>query len=175
MIKLINLVEPEIIPSLINYIYKEENLSSIHNDKKSRVTKCFNMPNPYKDIYKEKFLNNLDNKENFYLDNNIRSYKYKENGHFIRWHRDVYKRKVDYTCLCLLQHAEEGGDLEFLEPIENSNKANVIKVKFKHPGQAIIFPYDTLHRLTPITKGIRYSFAIWAYRKTNLLNQALGH
>ena len=53
----------------------------------------------------------------------------------------------------LLNDDFEGGDFEI--NLSTPNKVNVKK------GMAIFFPSFVLHRVTPVTKGIRKSLVIW--------------
>jgi PKHD-type hydroxylase len=48
----------------------------------------------------------------------------------------------------------EGGDL-LLHISADPKKAP------KNQGQVILFPSHTLHEVTPVTKGIRYSLVAW--------------
>jgi predicted 2-oxoglutarate/Fe(II)-dependent dioxygenase YbiX len=59
------------------------------------------------------------------------------------------------TVLGALNDNYEGGELEFWEDE---------KIKLK-AGEALIFPSNFLypHQVLPITKGNRYSFAVWIW------------
>ena len=89
------------------------------------------------------------------------TYNSKENGHY-DWHIDSYiggenkninglHRKLSMTLL--LNDDFEGGDFEM-------NLASPEKIEIKK-GRAIFFPSYFLHRVTPVTKGIRKSLVIW--------------
>ena len=89
------------------------------------------------------------------------TYNSKENGHY-DWHVDSYfananqhgtglHRKLSMTLL--LNDDFEGGDFEI-------NLSSPVKVNIKK-GMAIFFPSFVLHRVTPVTKGIRRSIVIW--------------
>ena len=55
----------------------------------------------------------------------------------------------------------EGGDLEFYEyspyPLKNKLKTDHMKKQ----GTIINFPSFVFHRVTPVTKGTRYSLVVW--------------
>ena len=52
----------------------------------------------------------------------------------------------------------EGGHFETMR----LDHGKVIKRKVEAaPGSAIVFPSSTTHRVTPVTKGIRYSIVVW--------------
>ena len=52
----------------------------------------------------------------------------------------------------------EGGHFETMV----LDHGKVVKTKVQAtPGSAIIFPSNTQHRVTPVTKGIRYSVVVW--------------
>jgi len=89
------------------------------------------------------------------------TYSSKEKGHY-DWHIDSYvgnlnpqgtglHRKLSMTLL--LNDDFEGGDFEI-----NLSQPQKIEVK---KGRAIFFPSFVLHRVTPVTKGIRKSLVIW--------------
>lgn len=74
------------------------------------------------------------------------------------WHMDCgigiqNQRKVSVTVQLSDPNDYEGGDLQFnLGPILPSPRLK---------GSAVIFPSFFLHRVTPITKGVRKSFVLW--------------
>lgn len=89
------------------------------------------------------------------------TYNSKENGHY-DWHTDSYfvnpnphgtglHRKLSMTLL--LNDDFEGGDFEI-------NLSSPTKINIKK-GTAIFFPSFVLHRVTPVTQGIRKSLVIW--------------
>ena len=74
------------------------------------------------------------------------------------WHMDCgieiqNQRKISVTVQLSDSHEYEGGDLQF----------NIGKeiVAHREQGAAIIFPSFYLHRVTPVTKGVRKSFVLW--------------
>ena len=85
--------------------------------------------------------------------------KYVDGGHY-DWHVDSFapfenglQRKL--SCSLLLNDASEyeGGALE----IKDVTKAVPTK-----KGSVIVFPSILLHRVTPVTSGVRYSAVCWA-------------
>lgn len=72
------------------------------------------------------------------------------------WHMDCirYPRKLSMTIF--LNDDYEGGDFE----ICTGDQTNAQKIKGK-PGDAILFPSFIVHRVAPVTKGIRKSLVIW--------------
>jgi PKHD-type hydroxylase len=102
--------------------------------------------------------------------------KYKE-GQFYDWHcddwREPYKedgprnnkiRKLSVTVSLSDPATYEGGDLEFdFRDGEHSLNVQNIEVcdKIKPRGSLVVFPSFVWHRVTPVTKGTRYSLVIW--------------
>lgn len=88
-------------------------------------------------------------------------YKASDSGHFV-WHSDIGsgpaagKRKL--TLVLQLSDADsyEGGDLEVM-PGAHTLTAN------REQGCVSIFPSFTLHQVTPVTSGTRYSMTVWAH------------
>lgn len=79
-------------------------------------------------------------------------------GHHYTWHTDTFTlagketdRKI--TVICLLNDGFEGGDFEM-----RLYKDYVVPMK---KGVIIAFPSILLHRVTPVTKGVRYSATMW--------------
>jgi len=81
-------------------------------------------------------------------------------GGFYDWHMDSdvnfahepTVRKISMTCLLSHESEFEGGELQ-IEKEEN-------KVILKQ-GQAVFFASFILHRVAPITKGVRKSLVMW--------------
>jgi len=57
----------------------------------------------------------------------------------------------------------EGGDLEFQTymPSHSKEKKILNTKEIKKQGTIITFPSFVMHRVTPVTKGIRYSLVMW--------------
>jgi len=84
-------------------------------------------------------------------------------GHY-RWHSDYgtsqnseFTRKLSASLLLTDPSEYEGGDLEFLDYHGN----NVFAPKQR--GSIIVFDSRVPHRVTPVTKGKRYSLVTWMY------------
>lgn len=83
---------------------------------------------------------------------------YDDGGHY-GWHMDIgpapiNHRKVSITIQLSDPDDYEGGELELW------TGAGIQNVE-KHKGCAILFPSYMLHRITPVTKGIRKSLVLW--------------
>ncbi|MEH6648387.1 2OG-Fe(II) oxygenase [Sulfitobacter sp.] len=88
-------------------------------------------------------------------------YKSSESGHFA-WHSDIGggpasgKRKL--TLVLQLSGADtyDGGNLEIMPGAQ-------ILTANRGQGCVSIFPSFTLHQVTPVKSGIRYSMTVWAH------------
>jgi PKHD-type hydroxylase len=81
-------------------------------------------------------------------------------GDFFDWHLDfgageISDRKLSLTVQLSDPDEYEGGDLEFMI------NQNVVKAP-REKGTVIVFPSFIMHRVTPITKGVRQSIVAWA-------------
>ena len=79
-----------------------------------------------------------------------------ENKGFYKWHVDHFTHVPrTLSCILLLNNDYEGGELVLFENV--TYKLN--------KGDIIIFPSVFLypHKITPITKGTRYSFVSWVF------------
>jgi PKHD-type hydroxylase len=77
--------------------------------------------------------------------------------HDVFWiNNEQYHRKL--TCVIQLTDPSEyeGGDLELFDLTEYPNAEQV-----RSQGTAIFFPSFVPHRAHPVTKGKRYSLAVW--------------
>ena len=95
--------------------------------------------------------------------------RYKK-GEFYRWHRDgtsdtlsaydkpenpfIHKNVRKISLSIILNDDFEGGDLEFATYKKEKCEIETIKTK---AGDMIFFPPGVEHRVTPVTKGVRYS------------------
>ena len=101
--------------------------------------------------------------------------KYKETQHY-SWHQDTfpnpyklprdrldgYVRKISVTVSLSDGETYEGGDLEFDLRNNPDSSPNIIQSKqARIKGAITIFPSFIWHRVTPVTKGTRYSLVIW--------------
>lgn len=87
-----------------------------------------------------------------------------ESGHY-DWHWDMFfesglsdltvniQRKLSLVVVC--KRSEEGGQLEL---IIGSNSCTIPN---SETGSAIVFPSFTMHRVTPVTKGVRKTLVAW--------------
>jgi len=84
-------------------------------------------------------------------------YRSSENGHY-DWHMDVgdisCNRKISVVIQLSDEDDYEGGELQFMT-------GKNIRSAPKNKGNVIIFPSFFLHRVTPVTKGVRKSLVIW--------------
>lgn len=84
--------------------------------------------------------------------------EYIDDGHY-DWHIDVgprhmTQRKLSLSLLLSDPNTYEGGDLE-IWPGGEVRKAERVE------GGATIFPSFLMHRVTPVTKGVRKSLVFW--------------
>jgi len=88
-----------------------------------------------------------------------------EKGHYT-WHQDIgpgmlSKRKISITVQLSGPEEYEGGDLELFTG-GNYEENSFIRAH-KGTGTVFIFPSYLLHRVTPVTKGVRRSFVLWGW------------
>jgi PKHD-type hydroxylase len=85
--------------------------------------------------------------------------EYYANGGHYGWHTDIgpgsiSHRKVSITIQLSGPDEYEGGDFDLWYGSE-------FMTMEKKKGSAILFPSFTLHRVTPVTKGVRRSLVLW--------------
>ena len=68
-----------------------------------------------------------------------------------------YVRKI--SSVVLLNDDFEGGEFQFTSYSKGESK--IITVDFNKKGTIIFFPSSLEHRVTPVTKGVRYSLVSW--------------
>tara|TARA_R100000951_G_scaffold115978_2_gene125980 strand:- start:4403 stop:4996 length:594 start_codon:yes stop_codon:yes gene_type:complete len=88
-------------------------------------------------------------------------YHANEKGHY-NWHQDVGTgisscRKVSVTVQLSSPDQYEGGELQ----ITQGGPHELAYTAPKKAGSVTIFPSYMMHRVTPVTKGIRKSFVLW--------------
>lgn len=88
-------------------------------------------------------------------------YHANENGHY-GWHQDLgcgmlSTRKISVTVQLSDPSEYDGGDLEYFI---GGDPENPIKVE-RNKGLVFIFPSFMMHRVTPVTRGVRRSFVLW--------------
>ena len=103
--------------------------------------------------------------------------RYQNGGHYT-WHQDTSNGSVTPECrklsltLCLTDpDTYEGGNLEFFNggksfsdfPLPDGRviKGEQVAKDIRAQGSAIVFDSYDWHRVTPVTKGIRYSVVCW--------------
>ena len=85
--------------------------------------------------------------------------KYGVNGHYT-WHNDVLppkngKKRAVSLVMLLNDPAEfEGGLLQIKDKSDNL---------LKNQGDIVVFDAKAEHRVTPVTRGVRYTAVCWAY------------
>ena len=101
---------------------------------------------------------------------------------FYDWHRDSwfvpYKqdnenknyrgkiRKLSVTCLLSDAEDYDGGHLEF-QPRDQRDPNMIVSTKhLTKRGTIIVFPSFVWHRVTPVTRGTRYSLVVWNLGKS---------
>ena len=103
--------------------------------------------------------------------------RYRDGGHY-GWHQDASGsnphgegRKLSLTFCLTDPRTYEGGDLEFYNgdrPMEDFELPSGTKVlssqiyqDIRDQGSVIVFDSRDFHRVTPVTKGTRYSVVCW--------------
>ena len=98
------------------------------------------------------------------MEDNPSIFKYPIGGKF-NWHIDVTptaaNRKLAYSIQLSDTNDYEGGDLEFFDGDNTGKKEKNPQLRQK--GNIIVFPSYLWHRITPITKGIRYAMVGWIH------------
>jgi PKHD-type hydroxylase len=95
----------------------------------------------------------------FYEHMQFTIYEGNELGHY-DWHldnnlnSDSPPRKLSFVLQLSDPNDYEGGDLQLM------HSTNPVTVK-KEKGLVVVFPSFTLHRVTPVTKGIRKTLVVW--------------
>ena len=84
-----------------------------------------------------------------------------DKGHYT-WHQDIgpgmlSKRKISITVQLSSPEEYEGGDLQMWAGGHEDN----LTTAYKGAGSVFIFPSYMMHRVTPVTKGVRKSFVLW--------------
>jgi len=121
---------------------------------------------------------------NFYIDHfeAPQFTKYKLNQHYT-WHRDANPkpydsshgknsenkiRKLSMTAQLSDSFDYEGGDfwMDFVNNEGGEKRSNKIKFeKERQKGTLIVFPSFMWHKVSPVTKGSRYSLVMWSLGK----------
>ena len=109
-------------------------------------------------------------------------------GQYYGWHCDSWSepygdeepnlelrgkvRKLSMTISLSDPSEYEGGNLEFdfrnySNPDDEKERLNSRKecTEIRPKGSIVVFPSDVYHRVTPVTKGTRYSLVVWSVGK----------
>lgn len=96
-----------------------------------------------------------------HIRDSIQYTEYRENeGGEYKWHQDMGAHPLNYRKISIVVQLSdpseyEGGELQIMkdsrDPITLPNKK----------GSVILFPSYMLHRVTPVTKGVRKSLVLW--------------
>jgi len=100
---------------------------------------------------------------------------------FYDWHQDSYNepydmnhrfsewrgltRKLSVTVTLSHPHEYEGGILQFDTTTKEVGESVEDCTHILDKGSLVVFPSWMWHRVTPVTKGVRYSSVIWALGK----------
>jgi len=93
-------------------------------------------------------------------------YPASENGHY-DWHIDIgtgdaqCKRKISITVQLSDSDDYEGGNLLICKGSNGSGELTHYETCSREKGTSTIFPSYLLHRVTPVTKGLRKSLVLW--------------
>jgi len=162
--------------SLLKYAVRDANFSDgVVYDKNTSRRKC-----------SVSFLNSKDNIFNemlwgFVHHANDKMFKYDleffqrlqfskyEQGDYYDWHRDTIVsdnkkiRKLSLSFNLTDHNNYEGGDLEFFTGTDKKAKDfnSDFSEKIRQVGTIIVFDSRDWHRITPVTKGVRYSVVCW--------------
>mgnify|MGYP003140736730 CR=1 FL=1 len=151
----------------------EDDLKTLYKKRNSNIT-WLNDPWIYKEIVP--YIKEANQKAgwNFQLDfaEDLQFTKYNTNQHY-GWHQDCdirtegkKIRKISVTCHLTDGSEYTGGELEFdyrnYDPDGRDSKNHVVSVKEIVPqGSIAVFPSFIWHRITPVTRGTRYSLVGW--------------
>jgi PKHD-type hydroxylase len=87
---------------------------------------------------------------------------YNKKGSHYDWHVDAgynivepLNRKLSLSLFLTEKSEYMGGDFEY------KINANPVKINEDAKGSLIVFPSHVLHRVTPVTKGVRKSLVMW--------------
>ena len=172
---------------IVNSKNKNKNFGKINNDKKNKLINNKKIRNSnvvwmadqwiYDEIYPFINLANKNANWNFEYDwsESCQFTIYKKNQ-FYDWHCDSFTepynneninyngkiRKLSVTCNLSDPNDYEGGELQFDFRNKGDGKPNIVTCKEILPkGSLVVFPSHVWHRVTPVTKGTRYSLVIW--------------
>lgn len=102
---------------------------------------------------------------NFFYEVQFTEYEAETKSHY-GWHEDVVwipksghntQRKLSFVMQLSDPSDYEGGDFEFQLNTSQPPKAEHMRAR----GNTLVFPSFLRHRVTPVTKGTRYSLVTW--------------
>jgi PKHD-type hydroxylase len=109
-----------------------------------------------------KYLNDLFYEYNITNFESLQYTCYNKKGSHYDWHSDMQyntvhpmMRKLSVSLFLTDRDEYEGGDFEYMAHGTSE------KVKEDQKGNLIVFPSYLLHRVTPVTKGVRKSLVMW--------------
>lgn len=136
-------------------VYNEHNYIKLKETRKSKVSFVFNIgliQNRILDKVKE-HIGTLKGYEPSLDDFQFTKY---EEGDYFDWHIDsndtIFKDRF-YTIVLQLNNSYVGGEFQLRMNREITLESGI--------GNLFIFPSETIHRVTPIKSGIRYSLVNW--------------
>lgn len=94
--------------------------------------------------------------------------EYDKGSHYA-WHsdsslNDYHKhRKLSFTVLLSDTRTYSGGKFQVFSKLNREGKPMVKTVDKLTAGNMVVFPSSTLHRVTPVTSGIRQSLVGWVW------------
>lgn len=134
--------------------YRRSSISWIRSDVKENSWIFAKITDAINDINSQFFNYDLDLIQGLQFS----EYGEKDNGfygkHVDTSYRSYRTRKLSFSVQLSDSNSYEGGDLKLY--LSNSTEASRTK------GDLIVFPSYTLHEVTPVTKGTRYSLVGWA-------------
>jgi PKHD-type hydroxylase len=145
--------------------YSENNYKLKKNERKSKVAGVENFG-----LINDKIINEVNSRiliEGHRLSIQNFQFTQYEMGDYFNWHTDsnstIFKDRI-YTIVVQLNDSYKGGEFQLL--IDN----NEIDMEFG-TGNLFIFPSNIIHRVKPITSGIRYSLVSWLVLQPNETNK----
>lgn len=89
-----------------------------------------------------------------------------ENGHY-DWHQDIgpgelpSKRKISITIQLSTSEEYEGGELLICKGSNGEGQLDANATCPRGKGVSVLFPSYMMHRVSPVTKGVRKSLVLW--------------
>ena len=154
----------------------EKDIAKLYKTRNSSIV-WMNDPWIYREIIPfvheaNKFCNwNFD----FHISESCQFTKYSKSQHYT-WHQDSWNkpydrpknfehgliRKLSVTLSLADGNSYEGGDLEFDMRNNGDSTSNIQSPEIvRNKGTIVVFPSFVWHRVTPVTKGTRYSLVVW--------------